>query len=113
MVLNYLGYAQVERGENLVSARVLIEKAARLQPDDASITDSLGWAWFRAGDTTRALPLLERAAQARPGSAVVNEHLGDAYWAVGRRYEARYAWRAAALAATGNEAARIAAKLGS
>ncbi|MDB5683347.1 MAG: repeat-containing protein, partial [Sphingomonas bacterium] len=25
----------------------------------------------------------------------INEHLGDAYWTAGRRFEARYAWRAA------------------
>ncbi|KQN26276.1 hypothetical protein ASE86_09070 [Sphingomonas sp. Leaf33] len=110
--LNYLGYAQVERGENLVAARALLERAARLQPDDAAITDSLGWAYVRTGDAAKAVPLLERAARVEPGDVTINEHLGDAYWALGRRYEARYAWRAAAVYADPAEARRIMAKLG-
>lgn len=110
--LNYLGYAQVERGENLIAARALLERAARLQPDDAAITDSLGWAYVRTGDAAKGLPLLERAARAEPGDVTINEHLGDAYWALGRRYEARYAWRAAAVYADPVEAQRITAKLG-
>ncbi len=109
--LNYLGYAQVERGENLVAARKLLERASALQPDDAAITDSLGWAYVRTGQTARALPLLERAARAEPGDATINEHLGDAYWLLGRRYEARYAWRAATVGANATEAARLAIKL--
>jgi tetratricopeptide (TPR) repeat protein len=40
-VLNHLGYAQLERRENLDAAEALIREASRLQPDDASITDSL------------------------------------------------------------------------
>ncbi len=111
LALNYLGYAQVERGEDLAEARALLERASKLRPDDAAITDSLGWAYFRSGQVSRALPLLERAAQGRPSSATVNEHLGDAYWAAGRRFEARYAWRAAANFAEDEEAVRIADKL--
>ena len=110
--LNALGYGQAERGESLPAARALLERAAKLRPDDPSITDSLGWAYFRSGSTTQALPLLERAARARPESGEINEHLGDAYWTLGRRFEARYAWRAAALVVTSADASsRIAAKL--
>ncbi|MFD1788694.1 tetratricopeptide repeat protein [Sphingomonas floccifaciens] len=109
--LNYLGYAQVERGENLAVARALLERAARLQPDDAAIADSLGWAYVRTGDLARGLPLLERAARAEPGDVTINDHLGDAYWALGRRYEARYAWRAATVYADVAERDRISAKL--
>jgi tetratricopeptide (TPR) repeat protein len=109
--LNYLGYAQVERGENLDAARALLERASSLQPDDPSITDSLGWAYVRSGEVAKAVPLLERAARAEPGDATINEHLGDAYWALGRRYEARYAWRAAAVYADGKDAARLTGKL--
>ncbi len=109
--LNYLGYAQVDRGENIDAARALLERASRLQPDDAAITDSLGWAYVRSGQPARALPLLERAALAEPGDVTINEHLGDTYWALGRRVEARYAWRAAAVHAEAKDAARLAAKL--
>lgn len=111
VALNYLGYAQAERGENLAEAVTLLERASRLQPDDPAISDSLGWAYYKSGDLARALPLLERAAQARPASATINEHLGDAYWRAGRRFEARYAWRAASLYADPAQQARLATKL--
>jgi len=109
--LNYLGYAQIERNENLAAARALLERAHALQPDDAAITDSLGWALVRTGAVRQALPLLEKAARAEPADVTIQEHLGDAYWSLGRRYEARYAWRAAAVYADDGEAARITGKL--
>ena len=81
-----------------------------LKPQDASITDSLGWAQFVTGNVAAAVPVLERAAAAAPGDATINEHLGDALWSAGRRYEARYAWQAAAIYAEGDIAERLAAK---
>lgn len=109
-VLNYLGYAQIERRQNMDAALGLLKKASALKPQDASITDSLGWAQFVTGDVDAAVPMLERAAAGAPADATINEHLGDALWAAGRRYEARYAWRAAAIFAEGKIAQRLAAK---
>ncbi|MFL9842745.1 tetratricopeptide repeat protein [Sphingomonas sp. ST-64] len=111
VALNYLGYAQIERGENLNEAVALLERASRLRPDDPAITDSLGWGYLRSGDVAKALPLLERAAQGQPSSPTINEHLGDAYWKSGRRFEARYAWRAAAVYAEGEQKGRLTTKL--
>jgi Flp pilus assembly protein TadD len=109
-VLNYLGYAQIERRQNVDAALALIRKASALKPQDAAITDSLGWAQFVTGDVDAAVPVLERAALGAPTDATINEHLGDALWSAGRRYEARYAWEAAAVFAEGDVAARLAAK---
>jgi len=112
VALNYLGYAQLERRENVKEAMALIARASELKPDDPAITDSLGWAHYLTGDVQRAIPVLEKAVQGQPGDPTINEHLGDAYWAVGRKYEARYAWRAAALFAdTADVAARAKAKV--
>lgn len=112
VALNYLGYAQLERRENVKAAMTLIERASQLKPDDPAITDSLGWAYFLVGDVQRAIPVLEKAVLGQPGDPTINEHLGDAYWAVGRKYEARYAWRAAALFAdTADVEARVKAKV--
>jgi Flp pilus assembly protein TadD len=111
VVLNYLGYAQVERGQNVKEALTLLRKASALRPDDPSITDSLGWAHFMSGDVAAAVPMLERAAAGAPSDVTINEHLGDALWAAGRRYEARYAWRAASIFAEGDAVARLADKL--
>jgi len=110
MILNYLGYAQIERRQNVDEALALLKKASTLKPDDPSITDSLGWAQFIAGNVEAAVPVLEKAAASAPGDATINEHLGDALWAAGRRYEARYAWKAAATFADGVVAERLKAK---
>ncbi len=111
VALNYLGYARVERRQKISDARAMLERAVQLSPDDAAISDSLAWAYFQSGDVGKALPLLERAARAEPADATINEHLGDVYWRLGRRYEARYAWRAAAVHADPDEALRLSGKL--
>lgn len=111
LALNYLGFAQVEHGDDIPASIRLLERASSLDPKNASITDSLGWAYHLSGDTARALPLLERAAEGEPTNAEIGDHLGDAYWSVGRHYEARYAWRAALLTADASETARITAKV--
>ena len=111
VILNLLGYAQLERRQNLDEAQRLIEQASRLRPDDASITDSLGWAYYLRGDAPRAIATLERAVAGDPAQSAINEHLGDAYWSVGRRYEARYAWVAALVGAEVADATRLRAKI--
>jgi tetratricopeptide (TPR) repeat protein len=113
VVLNFLGYSQLERRENLAEAEKMIGEASRLQPDDAAITDSLGWAHYVRGDVGKAIELLERAAQGQPADAAIGEHLGDAYYSAGRRFEARYAWRAALHHAEGPAADRLRAKIDS
>src|SRR3546814_4769203 len=99
VVLNYLGYALLDRNLNLDEAQRLIEKASALRPRDGAITDSLAWVYFQRGDFLRAIALLEQAVQVAPAEPTINEHLGDAYWRIGRKYEARYSWRAAMVGA--------------
>lgn len=111
VALNYLAYAQLEHGASPAETAKVLEQATALQPDSASILDSLAWSYFLGGQAARALPLLERAAGGDPGNSTINEHLGDVYWTTGRFYEARYAWRAAALTANDEEGQRLARKL--
>ncbi|HET9428988.1 MAG TPA: tetratricopeptide repeat protein [Allosphingosinicella sp.] len=111
LVLNYLGYAQLERRENVEEAERLVREAHRLAPDSAAITDSLGWALFLKGQLPEAIQLLEQAAQGEPADVEINEHLGDAYYAAGRRNEARFAWRAALVYAEGEDAERLNGKI--
>ena len=111
IVLNYLGYAQIEKRENIVAAHALIEEAAKLRPDDAAITDSLGWSYFLRGRTAEAIPLLEKAAAGEADDPAIHEHLGDAYYTVGRRIEARFAWDRALRGIRPDGAARVRAKI--
>lgn len=110
-VLNFLGYSELEHGEDVAGAGALIAKASTLAPNDPSITDSLGWSWYLRGNVDRAIPLLERAARGAPAESDINEHLGDAYWKADRKLDARYAWRAALVVADGDDATRIKAKI--
>jgi tetratricopeptide (TPR) repeat protein len=111
LLLNFMGYGELERSENVDSAEAMIRKASDLAPDDASITDSLGWAQFKRGKVGDAISTLQKAAEKDPEQAEIQEHLGDALYQSGRRYEARFAWNAALVTAQDEIAARVKAKL--
>jgi len=95
LVLNYLGYSWIDRGENLEKGKALIETAVRQRPTDGYIVDSLGWAHYLLGDYEQAVKDLERAVELTPADPTINDHLGDAYWRVGRTLEARFQWQRA------------------
>lgn len=111
VALNYLGYALLERREDLDHAEALITRASQLNPTSPSIADSLGWVYFVQGALDRAIPMLERASVGEATEPTINEHLGDAYWTVGRRRDARYAWQAALVSAEADAVDRIRAKI--
>jgi tetratricopeptide (TPR) repeat protein len=95
LILNYLGYSWIDKGEKLDQGMKMIEKAVELRPEDGYIVDSLGWAHYRTGDYAGAVQYLERAVELVPDDATINDHLGDAYWRSGRHIEARYQWQRA------------------
>ncbi len=94
-LLNFLGYAWINRGERVQEGLALIQRAADARPDQGYIIDSLGWAYFKLGQIDKAIEYLERAAELTPTDAEVIDHLGDAYWRAGRETEARFEWLAA------------------
>lgn len=92
LVLNYLGYSWVDRGENLDEAFKMLHKAVELRPSDGYIVDSLGWAYYKLGKYEESVKELERAIDLKPGDPTINDHLGDAYWRIGRKLEAHFQW---------------------
>ncbi len=110
-ILNFAGYSALERRIDVAQSLARIEAAWTKQPEDPSITDSLGWAYFLTGRTEDAVRLLEKAQRGAPDNPIIVEHLGDAYWQAGRKFQARYVWRAAALLAEADMATRIETKL--
>ena len=92
-LLNYLGYAWIDRGERVPEALAMVEKAVAANPRAGAIIDSLGWAHFRLGDFRKAVEILEQAIELEAGDPEINNHLGDAYWMVGRKDEAVFQWR--------------------
>jgi tetratricopeptide (TPR) repeat protein len=111
LILNFLGYAKLEHGEDLDAAEAMIRRANELAPDDASITDSLGWALYKRGRVDEAIDILQKAAAGDPAQADIQEHLGDALYTAGRRFEARFAWSAALATADEEETARLKSKI--
>jgi tetratricopeptide (TPR) repeat protein len=110
-ILNYLGYALLERNQQLDRAFGYVKRAHQLAPQSAAITDSLGWGYYLTGQYELALPLLEKAARSSGNDAAINEHLGDVYWQLKRRIDARYAWKIAAQTAQGKELTRLQNKI--
>lgn len=103
MALNALGYTLADRTDRLDEARQLIERAHELEPNDAAITDSLGWVYFRLGDLQTAERLLREAFSTYP-DAEVAAHLGEVLWQQGKRSEARRVWNQALKAQPNNAA---------
>ena len=91
-ILNYLGYIWVDGGRRVDQGAELIARAAEIDPANANIQDSLGWARYQQGLYEQAVGILEGAVDGEPANAVINDHLGDAYWQVGRRREAVFQW---------------------
>jgi Flp pilus assembly protein TadD len=90
--LNALGYSFADRNERLPEAKVLIEQALRLQPNDPHILDSMGWVYFRKGMPKDALPFLYSAYERQP-DAEISAHLGEVLWQLSRADEALAVFR--------------------
>jgi tetratricopeptide (TPR) repeat protein len=99
---NALGYSFADRNIRLPEAKKLLEKALALSGNDPFITDSLGWAEFRMGNTAQALALLQRAYAARPDPEIA-AHLGEVYWASGQKDKAKAIWKEGLLLSSDNE----------
>lgn len=102
---NNLGYAWADRGANVERAAELLEMAHAKKPQEAAITDSLGWLRYKQGrlrdftdDTGRQRQgavslLLEAAATAHGlGDMTIQDHAGDALWLDGQRQRAIEHW---------------------
>jgi tetratricopeptide (TPR) repeat protein len=93
--LNSLGYTLAERGERLPEAINYIERALKVEPDNPSYIDSLGWALFKQGKFEEAEPHLHKAAVALPDQSVIQDHYGDVLARRGKVQEAITAWERA------------------
>jgi tetratricopeptide (TPR) repeat protein len=90
--LNALGYTLADQTERYEEAEALIRQAYILQPNEASIVDSMGWVAYRLGRYDEAIHYLERARKLDRNPEIA-AHLGEVLWAAGRPEEARAVWR--------------------
>jgi tetratricopeptide (TPR) repeat protein len=91
--LNYLGYMWAEKGMNLAEAHELIQKAVRLEPENAAFLDSLAWVLYKLDRPQDALvPMLKAIEKAEKPDPTLYDHLGDIYAAMKQHDQAREAW---------------------
>ena len=89
--INALGYTLADLTDRYDEAEQLINQAFRLQPDDASIIDSMGWISYRRGRLKEAEDYL-REAWKLMRNAEIAAHLGEVLWTEGQKDEARALW---------------------
>ncbi|MCC5814667.1 MAG: tetratricopeptide repeat protein [Leptospira sp.] len=96
---NYLGYYLADKGIRKEEARELIQKAVDLEPDNGAYQDSLGWIYFRLGDTKNAIFHLYLAKQMLSDRDIkdptVYDHLGEVYFHKEEYAIARDYWKRA------------------
>lgn len=77
MVFNNLAFVKDKLG-NKEAALDLALKAAKLEPDNASILDTAGWLLFQSGSKAKGREMLRRAAGLDPENATIAKHLAAA-----------------------------------
>lgn len=90
--LNALGYTLADRTDRFEEAEALIRRAYELQPNDASIIDSMGWVAYRQGRLEESETFL-RQAWSLDKNPEIAAHLGEVLWAMGRKDAAIEVWR--------------------
>ena len=90
--LNALGYTLTDLTDRHDEAEALIRRAYQLQPNEASIVDSMGWVAYRQGRLEEAVRFLARAWELDRNPEIA-AHLGEVLWRLERREEALAVWR--------------------
>ena len=86
--LNALGYTLADRTDRYAEAYELIKLANKLKPNDAAITDSLGWVLYRMGEHKEAEKHLRRALELQWDPEIA-AHLTEVLYSNGDREGAR------------------------
>ena len=98
-VLNYIGYTLAEENRDLPRALKLLTRAVELSPGTDYMLDSLAWAYYQAGDYSKAWELIREAVKHMSASTnqdpTMWEHYGDIARAYGRSDNARQGWERA------------------
>ena len=90
---NFLGYMYATQGKSLDKALNHLQKALSIQPKNGYFYDSLGWIYYKRGESERALEELRKAVVYTPPDPVVYSHLGDVYFSLKSYAKANQAWR--------------------
>jgi len=78
----------VDKTDRYAEAKVYLDKAIALKPNDAIIMDSYGWLLFKLNKVPEAYQYLQRAYDLEP-QAEIAAHLVDVLWLMGEQDDAR------------------------
>ena len=90
---NFLGYIYALEGYDLDQALEHLKKALTIQPRNGYFLDSLGWIYFKRGDSKKALTQIQKALIYTEPDPVLYDHLGDILFSLKNYDEASGAWR--------------------
>lgn len=74
IVYNNYGYMLINENIDINKGFELIRKAISLNPDDASILDSYGWALFKKGEYEEAFKYIKQAYEKKPDDNEIKNH---------------------------------------
>lgn len=89
--LNSLAYLYAEQNIELDKALSLSEKAVEYDSANGAYLDTLGWIYFKLGETDKALELLVRASKLMVDPVILN-HVAEAYYKKGMLEKAKEYW---------------------
>jgi tetratricopeptide (TPR) repeat protein len=86
---NNLAWNYAEYGGNLDVALSLAQQAKEQYPDNPSISDTLGWIYYKKNAYLKAISLLKESVDKVPDNPIVHYHLGMAYYKNGEKILAK------------------------
>jgi tetratricopeptide (TPR) repeat protein len=75
-VANDLAFLLGELSRDIDRAIMLADKARTLNPEELNVQDTLGWLYYKKGETAKAMELLNPLLTKAPDAAVIKYHLG-------------------------------------
>jgi tetratricopeptide (TPR) repeat protein len=108
LALNNLAFMTADSGANLDQAMTWAERAKKRSPDNADVSDTLGYVYFRKNLNSEALRIFRQLSQDHPQNATFHLHLAMALLKQGDKQAARdEATKAMQSAATPDEKNKI------
>jgi len=90
---NFIGYMYAQEGQYLDKALGHLKKALSIQPRNGYFLDSLGWIYFKKGESAKALMEIKKAMVYVAPDPVLYDHLGDVHYSLKNYEEASGAWQ--------------------
>ncbi|HKK45905.1 MAG TPA: tetratricopeptide repeat protein [Balneolaceae bacterium] len=91
---NYAYYLSIQK-QDLEKAKKMAERAIKLDPENASYLDTIGWVYYQMGKYKEAKKYIQQALDTGKASAEVMEHMGDIMNKLQNTQKAKYWWRKA------------------